>query len=51
MNYALNEVHIAAAMVKSKGVVILMFSRLPGTRVTGCPKRSTTEASSVKKSV
>ena len=35
---------------RSNGVVILMFSRFPGTVLTGCPKDSTTEASSVKSS-
>lgn len=35
---------------RSKGVVILMFSRLPSTVFTFTPRLSTTEASSVKAS-
>ena len=38
----------ASAMVKSKGSVTFMFSRLPGTRAIIWPRRSRTEASSVK---
>ena len=42
---------MASATRRSKGVVILMFSRLPSTRVMSCPNASTTEASSVNISV
>ena len=37
----------ASATLMSKGVVILIFSRLPSTIATWHPKLSTTEASSV----
>ena len=40
-----------SAIFRSNGVVILMFSRLPSTRVMSKPKASTTEASSVKLSL
>ena len=39
----------ASATVKSKGVVIFMFSRRPSTSATGWPIASTTEAASVKR--
>ena len=40
----------ALATMRSKGVVSLMFSRLPSTSDTAEPRASTTEASSVKAS-
>ena len=36
---------------RSRGVVILMFSLLPSTRLMECPNASTTEASSVNSSL
>ena len=36
-----------SAMIRSDGVVILMFSRLPSTIATPCPDASMTDASSV----
>ncbi len=45
-----NVQHSVSAIFKSKGVVILMFSRLPSTISTLQPMASTTEASSVNSS-